>query len=86
MSAAWRKNDLLFEYLTGTFPGWSVPRDVGRDHLRQLSAEHRVEERDIRGHVLYRWHQRHDDNHYLDCELQVMMVGLVTRLVGAPKA
>ncbi len=75
--------DLLFEYLTGTFPGWSVPRDVGRDYLKQLSAEHRVEERDIRGHVRYRWHQRHEDNHYLDCELQVIMVGLVTKLASA---
>jgi hypothetical protein len=82
MTAAWRKNDLFLEFLTGTFPGWSVPKDIGRDYLKQFSAKHRVEEREIRGHVRYRGHQRHEDNHYLDCELQVMMVGLVTKLIG----
>ena len=46
--------DLLFESLTGTFAGWFVVRDAGRDYLKQLSAEHRTEERDILGHVRYR--------------------------------
>lgn len=78
--------DLLFEYLTGTFQGWTVARDTGRDFFKQVSAEHRVEERDPRGHIRSQWNQKHEGNHYLDCELQVLMVGLVTKLVGQPIA
>lgn len=74
--------DLLFEYLTGTFSGWSLPADVGRDYLKQMSAEHRIEERDARGHIRYKWHQKHPDNHYLDCELQILMAALIAKLVG----
>ena len=33
----------------------------------------------------YQWHQRHEGNHLLDCELQIRVVALITRLVGAEK-
>jgi len=72
--------DLLFEYLTGLVGEWTLPRSIGRDYLKQLSAEHRVEERDSRGHVRYRWHQKHRDNHLFDCELMIMVVVVMTRL------
>lgn len=73
--------DLLFEHLTGLVGEWSIPREIGRDYLKQITAEHRVEERDARGRVRYRWHQKHRDNHLLDCELQLMAVAAMTGLV-----
>jgi phage terminase large subunit GpA-like protein len=75
--------DLLFEHLTGLVGEWSIPREIGRDYLKQITAEHRVEERDARGRVRYRWHQKHRDNHLLDCELQLMTVAAMTGLVIA---
>jgi len=74
--------DLLFQHLTGQVGHWEIPEEIGRDYLKQLSAEHRVEERDTRGHVRYRWHQKHKDNHLLDCELQVLTMALICGLVA----
>lgn len=76
--------DLLFEHLTGLVGQWSLPSGVGRDYLKQLTAEHRVEERDARGRIHYRWHQKHRDNHLLDCELMLMTVALIAGLVTRP--
>lgn len=73
--------DLLFSHMTGFVSGWELPSEIGRDYLKQLSAEHRVEEKDARGHVKYRWHQKHKDNHLLDCELMIMVMALITNLV-----
>lgn len=75
--------DLLFSYLTGIIPGWEIPRDIETLYLKQLSAEHRVEETDSRGHVKFKWHQRNKDNHLLDCELQIMTMALICGLVKA---
>lgn len=75
--------DLLFEHLTGLVGGWSIPSTVGRDYLKQLTAEHRVEERDPRGVIKFRWHQKHRDNHLLDCELMLMVAAVMTGLAGA---
>ncbi len=72
--------DLLFEYLTGLVGEWTLPRSIGREYLKQMSAEHRIEERDARGHVRYRWHQKLRDNHYFDCELMIMVVVVIARL------
>ena len=74
--------DLLFEHLTGLVGDWTLPREIGRDYLKQLTAEHRVEERDTRGRVRYRWHQKHRDNHLLDCELMLMTAAVMTGLVS----
>lgn len=73
--------DLLAEYLKGLSGDWTLPRKVGRDYLAQLSAERRVEERDSRGFLRYRWHQVRRDNHLLDCELQAMVVAILVGLV-----
>lgn len=78
--------DLLFEHMAGIVGQWSLPRKVGRVYLKQLSAEHRVEEKDKRGHSRFKWHQKHRDNHLLDCECQLMVVALVTGLSGAHRS
>lgn len=69
-----------FEHLTGLVGHWSLPREIGQDYLKQITAEHRVEERDLRGRVRYRWHQKHRDNHLLDCELMLMTAAVMTGL------
>jgi phage terminase large subunit GpA-like protein len=75
--------DLLFEQMTGVIGEWTIPSEVGRDYLQQLSAENRVEERDARGYVRYRWHQKRRDNHLLDCELQIAVVAVVTGMIAS---
>ena len=74
--------DLLFEHLTGLVGDWTVPNTIGRDYMKQITAEHRVEERDSRGRVRYRWHQKHRENHLLDCELMLMTVAVMAGLVA----
>ena len=73
--------DLLFEHMTGLVGEWVIPRTIGRDYLKQVTAEHRVEETDPRGHICYRWHQRAKDNHLLDCELMLMVAAAIAGLV-----
>lgn len=73
--------DLLSEHMTGLVGDWTVPQGTGREYFEQLAAEHRVEERDARGRIRYRWHQRGRDNHLLDCELMIMAVAVITGLV-----
>ncbi len=43
--------DLMFEHLTGLVGDWTVPNTIGRDYMKQITAEHRVEERDGRGRI-----------------------------------
>lgn len=73
--------DLLFEHMTGLVGEWTFPHTIGRDYLKQVTAEVRVEERDARGHLRYRWHQRAKDNHLLDCELMLMVAAAIAGLV-----
>lgn len=73
--------DLLFEHMTGLVGEWAIPHTIGRDYLKQVTAEVRVEERDARGHLRYRWHQRAKDNHLLDCELMLMVAAAIAGLV-----
>jgi hypothetical protein len=72
--------DLLFEHLTGLVENWNLPHAVCRNNLKQITAEHRVEERDARGRVRYRWHHKHRDNHLLDCELMLMTAAVIACL------
>jgi len=76
--------DLLFNLATGFIPGWELPGELGRDYFQQLSAETREETRDPRGHVRYRWVQRHKDNHLLDCELMILVALLAAGLLAPP--
>lgn len=69
--------DLLAELMRGVAGEWTIPHRVGRDYLKQMSAEHRVEERDKRGQLKYKWHRVRPDNHYFDCELQATTVALI---------
>lgn len=66
--------DILGSLVSGISQGWTLPKGIGRDYLKQMSSEQRVEHQDVRGRKTFRWEQRSRANHYWDCE--VMQVGL----------
>lgn len=77
--------DHLFDRITGTIPGWEIPKDTGAEYFRQMSAEHRVEIQDASGHTKWIWKQRRRDNHLLDCELMIQAC-ILTAGLTAPAA
>lgn len=56
-------------------PAWHLPRNVGEDYLRQLTAEKLVERTNARGVAETAWHQIHKDNHLGDCEKMQLVAG-----------
>ncbi len=53
---------------------WMVYADCDREYAEQVTAEHKVVERNSKGKERYVWRkkQSHADNHYLDCEVYSM--------------
>lgn len=76
--------DLLAEYMTGLVGEWTLPRGVGRDYLKQVSAEKRVEDKDTKGRPVYTWKRMRRDNHLWDCELQILVAAVITKVVATP--
>jgi len=75
--------DLLAEFMTGLVGEWSLPRHVGRDYLKQLSAERRIEETDTRGRVKRIWKRVSKENHLFDCELIIIVAAVITKLIAS---
>ena len=66
-------------------PAWHLPRNVGADFMRQLTAEKLVEKMNARGAVESVWHQVHRDNHLGDCEKMQLVAGyLLASQLKAP--
>ena len=67
---------------------WHLPRNVGADYLRQLTAEKLVEKKNPRGAIESVWHQVHRDNHYGDCEKMQLVHGylLASQMKAKPPA
>lgn len=75
--------DLLAEYKKGLGPSWQLPKNVTRDYVNQMSAEHREEMVDNYGKVTYKWvNKPRKDNHFWDCECMILVGGLVTGMIG----
>ncbi len=55
--------DRLAEYNNGLVGKWTIPARVGRDYLKQMTAEVREEIEDSRGRFRYVWVQKLRDNH-----------------------
>jgi phage terminase large subunit GpA-like protein len=77
--------DALAELMMGMVGDWTIPKTVGRDYLRQVSAERREEHRDGRGRLSYVW-KRRGDNHMFDCELMIHVAALITGIGRASPA
>lgn len=73
--------DLLSEFTSGILGDWQLPRRVGRDYLRQLTAHKRDEIKDSRGRISHQWIQTRRDDHLQDCELQILVGAIVSRTI-----
>ena len=79
------KSDLYCRRIQdGKGAAWHLPRNVGADYLRQLTAEKLVERKNARGATESVWHQTHRDNHYGDCEKMQLVACYL--LASQPKA
>ena len=56
---------------------------IGRDYLKQVTAERREEKIDTAGRVHYFWKQLLRDNHLLDCELEIIVAAVIAKLIAA---
>lgn len=74
--------DLLTEYLTGLVGEFSLPAVVGRDYLKQITAERREEQKDARGRLRFVWKRVRRDNHLWDCELMIQVAAVITKVVA----
>lgn len=77
--------DLLAEMMQGLVGEWTIPRLVGNEYLKQLTAETRKERIDAKGHVHYEWHRIRRDNHLLDCELMILVAAVITKNANADR-
>jgi len=75
--------DLLAEYMMGLVGDWTIPAQIGRDYLKQVTAERREEKIDTTGRIHYSWKQVRRDNHVLDCELMILVAAVITKLIAA---
>ncbi len=69
--------------MMGLVGDWTLPRQIGRDYLKQVTAERREEKEDTAGRIHYFWKQVRRDNHLLDCELMIIVAAVITKLITA---
>ena len=74
--------DILGLAMSGVEQDWTIPAEVPKDYLQQITAEVREEQTDARGRVRYVWVKRRKDNHYFDCECMIMASAVMSRKVG----
>jgi phage terminase large subunit GpA-like protein len=73
--------DFLAECYRGMVGDWTIPKAAGDDYLKQLTAERRVAVQDSRGRTHWQWRQFRPDNHYLDCEVMVLVSAVINNLL-----
>jgi phage terminase large subunit GpA-like protein len=74
--------DILGLAMSGVEQEWTIPAEVPRDYLQQITAEAREEQTDARGRVRYVWVRKRKDNHYFDCECMIMASAIMAKKVG----
>ena len=79
--------DYLAEFMLGLVGRWTIPKNVGKEYLRQITAERREAKEDKRGGTYYEW-VRKRDNHLLDCELMILIAAIASKVIhqGAVRA
>ena len=78
--------DILADMICGMTGEWTLPRKVGRDYLRQMTAEKRMEKINAAtGRRSFFWKRIKDDNHYMDCECMLIIAAVITKLIGEPE-
>lgn len=76
--------DLLSEYITHLVGEWTIPghNRIGRDYLKQVTAERREEVKDPRGRIRFVWRRARRDNHLGDCEVMIKVAAVITKIVA----
>jgi hypothetical protein len=62
---------------------FTVPKGIGRDWLRHMSAEVRQEKLDKHGRIQGFWKSVHEDNHLYDCELMITTAAQITGRISS---
>jgi phage terminase large subunit GpA-like protein len=77
--------DMLAGYMAGSFGQWELPEDVPLEYINQLLAEQKRERvnKDKLPTGQYYWHRMSRDNHWLDCECQILIGALDSGIVSA---
>lgn len=73
------KNSLGY-LLSGAAGNWTIAKDVCDDYCRQITAEERREVA-VGNRTEYRWVKVRKDDHYRDCELEILVAALEKGLV-----
>ncbi|MCZ7640033.1 MAG: phage terminase large subunit family protein [Verrucomicrobia bacterium] len=68
--------DHLAMFTHGVIGQWTLPRKVGGDYVRQMTAEVREVKEDALGQQRTVWVRKGRDNHYLDCELMIHVAAI----------
>jgi len=80
-----RMFDMLASCMGGIVPGWTLPKDTERAYLRHLSSYVREEVKDKLGRPKLVWRKRWDEDHYRDCELQILVMAVICRRLRGPE-
>ncbi|MBN8246426.1 MAG: phage terminase large subunit [Verrucomicrobia bacterium] len=77
--------DLLASCMGGIIPGWTLPKETERAYMRHLMAYVREEVADKLGRPKRVWRKRWEDDHYRDCELQILVMAVICKLIRGPE-
>lgn len=77
--------DILGEFATGLVGEFTIPRQVGREYLKQMSSHQRVEVKDTRGRYKHRWDQVLKDDHLRDCECMIHVAAIASKVIASPR-
>jgi hypothetical protein len=53
---------------------WHLPKNIGADYIRQLTAEELMDKKNAKGQIKQYWHRTHKDNHWGDCEKMQLVI------------
>lgn len=77
--------DLLASCMAGIVHGWTIPKRTERAYMRHLTAYVREEIKDSLGRPKLVWRKRWSDDHYRDCELQILVMAVICKLIRGPE-
>lgn len=79
--------DVLASAMTGIVPGWTIPKKTESAYMAQIASWVRDEIRDALGRPKLVWRPRTSKaaDHYRDCELQILVMASICRLIRAPQ-
>lgn len=76
--------DLVAEEMTGLVGEWTIPKKIGREFMKQVTAERRIESVDSKNQITRKWVRKVRDNHIFDC-LKMLKVWRVIKGYSSQK-